>query len=102
MTPREYIQFRTGQEAIIKQARGLIQDALDKALDCPLPKSLRPATADDLARVGNVIWYPADDHREAFWAEVVEPLYHGDAWKAFRDENGSDYGLRGAFVEIDP
>ncbi len=93
-------------EAIKKENK-----ALEHALRAPLPKNLRPATADDI-KVDAIIWYPArsednidlendDDDWCPYWTMVDEPLYYGDLFKAFHAMDGCRYGLNGAFVEVD-
>lgn len=64
----------------------------------PLPANLRPATAADLAKIDQVVWYPDWDERK--WCVVLEPDHYGDQWKAFTAHDGCRYGLDGAFVEV--
>lgn len=91
------------------RARSLVREALDKeekALDyatanAVLPSRLRPATAEDCATIGKVIWYPRHILPEEYagWVIVEEPAHYGDPFKAFTAHDGSRYGLDGAFVE---
>ena len=72
--------------------------AYRQAKECPLPVTLRPANADDIV-AGAVIWYPQGDEGH-FWKIVSEPRFYGDAFKAYVADDGSRYGLDGAYVEV--
>ncbi len=68
------------------------------AEEAPLPANLRPATAADLAKIDQVVWYPDWDDRK--WCVVDEIEHYGDQFKAFSAHDGNRYGLDGAFVEV--
>lgn len=77
-------------------------DALDEAESAKLPLELVKAEAKDIV-VGNIIWYPRwveDDEDCRLWNIVEDVLYPDDDWKAYCAQDGSRYGLDGAFVEI--
>lgn len=95
------IQAYIDAEKAIKVAYEVSRKAEEAAEQAPLPKNknLRPAIADDLTKIGQVVWYPHWDERK--WAIVEEPGYYGDDYKAYTAHDGCRYGLRGAFVEIE-
>ena len=97
MTPQEFEKISQAQHAIISEAQKTINDCLDVAKKCPLPKNLRPATAKDIIE-GAVIWYKDGDDG-AFWQIVEEVLRPNDLWKAYCAIDGCRYGLDDAWVE---
>jgi len=82
------------QEAAQKEIAKLFR----KAAKQKMPTNIRPATARDCARVGNVIWHPDFDKDAPRWNIVDEPLHYGDDFKAYVSD-GCRYGLHNAFVE---
>lgn len=65
-----------------------------------LPSNLRKAEASDIVE-GATIWYPANEYRDAYVNTVVAVRYPSDLFKAYVAEDGSRYGLDGAYVEGD-
>jgi hypothetical protein len=91
-----WLEARDDAEAAEINARRLLEEA---ETDVVLPDNLRAAVAKDIQEDA-VIWYPrVGDCEGATWAIVYEPLYYGDAWKAFTAHDGCRLGLHGAFVE---
>ena len=98
MTPKEFLQIRDEQLAIVGQSRARINAARAIADKCALPHNLRPATARDIV-VNAILWYPHFSRNK--WLVVDEVLYPNDAFKAFCADDGNRYGLDDAFVEIE-
>ena len=98
MTPHEYVEIEKRVSAAILELREELAAAYRQAKECPLPVTLRPANADDIV-AGAVIWYPRGDEGH-FWKIVSEPRFYGDAFKAYVADDGSRYGLDGAYVEV--
>ena len=81
-------------------ARIIEDEAEEMAENAQLPKSLRPATPDDIIK-GAVIWYPDDDDEEVFWNVVEEVLNPKCDFKAYVALCGARYGLDNAYLEND-
>lgn len=91
-----WLDAREAERAANKRTHACLKAAEDARL--PLPANLRPATAEDLGKVGQLVWYPRWDARK--WCVVRESDHYGDQWKAFTAHDGCRYGLDGAFVEV--
>lgn len=100
MTPSEYLQVEREQEAIIAKAKRRIYDARILAEQSPLPKNLRRARAEDIVE-GAIIWYTKKTVGLGCcrWSVVSEPMYYGDSFRAYLADDGSRYGLDGAYIE---
>lgn len=98
MTTNKSIQKWLEAQAAVIAAAEYADKCLAQAERAAVPKKLRPATAADLTKVGQVVWYPHWD--ECKWAMVEEPRDYGDAWKAYTAHDGCRYGLKGAYIEL--
>jgi hypothetical protein len=99
MTPEEYITIEAEQGRIIDAAEQIIAKArhdADKAK--PPKKNLRKAHADDI-KPGKIVWHDNGDEGW-FWNIVCEPCHYGDDFKAYVADDGSRYGLLGAWVTV--
>ncbi len=95
ITPQQYMHIYNNQTKVIDLAKKVIRDAKKQAKKCPVPKSLRPATAQDVM-VGAIIWYP----EYSTWLVVDEVLRPDDYWKAFCADDGCRHGLDGAYIDV--
>lgn len=89
-------------EEAASKARKAADMALARAEKLKAPKHLRPATSKDI-KVNAIIWYPGSKQEyldRDYWKCVEKVLYPSDDWKAYEAHDGSRYGLRGAYVEI--
>jgi hypothetical protein len=101
MTPLEYLQIESEQQEIIKAAQKKINDAREIAGECPPPVKRRKAEAGDI-QPGAIIWHARDeDYGGDYWHIVMVPRRYGDPQKAYVADNGSRYGLEGAYVEVE-
>ena len=97
MTPKEYLKIESEQTAIIEAAENVMYLARIEADKSPPPKDeLRRAVADDI-RKGLIVWQDCGND-EWVWHIVAELGYYGDDFKAYVADDGSRYGLNGAWV----
>ncbi len=99
MTPTEYRTIEKAQREIIEAAELRIAEAFEQAEKCPPPKNRRPAKASDIVE-GAIIWHERKrEHGGDYWNIVDEPIHYGDAFRAYRADDGCHYGLQFAYVE---
>lgn len=96
MTPQQFIQIQRHQNSIISAAHNTVEIARESVDKSPPKDELRRAKADDI-REGAVVWHENGDDGW-FWNVVVEPRHYGDPFKAYVADDGSRYGLDGAWV----
>lgn len=95
-SPADLLRVRDEQQKIIESAKIKIAEAWKQAVTCPIPETLRPATAADVV-VGAVIWKP-DFDGDCKWCVIDEVQHPNDDFKAWVSD-GCRYGLHQAFVE---
>lgn len=96
MTPHDYLKIETEQNAVIAAAHRTITAAREAVDPKPPVAELRRAQAADI-RPGLIVWHDNGDEGW-FWHVVSEPRHFGDDFKAYVADDGSRYGLRGAWV----
>ncbi len=110
ITPQHFLDLMGEQEKIIEAARAKIESFRELAEKCPPPQSRRPAVASDIFE-GAIIWHERNTKEEVvggvtlpalgdYWQIVMRPTHYGEPFKAYVAEDGGNYGLHGAYVEI--
>lgn len=85
----------------LSDARNKASAAEEAAEKAELPASLRPAEPRDIVE-GAILWYPSGVYNDYdFWQYVSEVHSPDSPWKAYTANDGSRYGLDGAFVEVE-
>ncbi len=96
MTPKQFQQVEREQNTIIASAHRAIATTRASVDPKPPMDELRQAKAGDI-REGVIVWHANGDDGW-FWNIVVEPRHYGDAFKAYVADDGSRYGLDGAWI----
>lgn len=96
-----YLRARDAEEKRRVEEGNRIFDLEKMAAAANIPENLRPATANDCARIGQLIWHKDGDDGP-YWNIVHTPLHYGDAFKAYTSKDGYRDGLKDAFVEVEP
>jgi hypothetical protein len=100
VTPEDYVAVLKREEAVRQRSWEREGATMVRARECDVPEKLRPATSADIIKYA-VIWYPEGQFDDRFWCIVNEPL-GPDYWDAaYIAEDGCNYDLDGAYVEIE-
>lgn len=103
MTPKEYLQIRGDQAVVMIEAQQIINDAMNEAWNCPVPKNIRPSTIEDV-KPNAILWYPNADEGHPKWTIVdglIEPERPREPEFKWYYSEGARYGINGAFVEVE-
>jgi hypothetical protein len=95
----DYLKAIKNANTLRSIARGIEDEAEERAENAQIPKMIRSATPNDIY-VGAVIWYQREEAIDNSWHVVEEVLNPKCDFKAYVALCGARYGLEDAFVEL--